>query len=145
MHRAHTMTKGTMVIASRYRGNEQKQGCCDVTQIVEPDARHASFLDERCMACRCHIMKENTLKGTMSMTMIYVLWHSHEIDGSEEMKMIGVYSSQQMAEAAIERLCHQPGFAKYPDAFVISAYPLDQDHWGEGFMTIEDGEASSEE
>lgn len=72
----------------------------------------------------------------MSQTTVYVLQHSHELDGCDETKMIGVYSSQQLAEAAIERLRQQPGFKDHPNDFFIDPYPLDQDHWTQGFVVV---------
>ena len=55
-------------------------------------------------------------------------------EGFEDWKLIGVYSSEAAANAAIGRLKIQPGFRDYPDDFIISAYPIDKDHWQEGFF-----------
>lgn len=79
------------------------------------------------------------------MKTVYVLQHSHELDGCDETAMIGVYSSEQMALAAIERLCHQPGFKEYPGCFFIDPYQLDEDHWVEGFVIVSYEEAPSED
>ena len=64
---------------------------------------------------------------------VYVLQHSREYDDTEDIKLIGVYSSEAAARAAIERLLRQPGFRSYPDGFHVDRYPLDKDHWTEGF------------
>jgi hypothetical protein len=71
------------------------------------------------------------------MKTVYLLEHSHEISdtGEEDTKIIGVYSSRDMAEKAIERLVQQPGFRELPDYFNIDEYIVDQDHWEEGFVT----------
>jgi hypothetical protein len=67
------------------------------------------------------------------MTMV-VLWHVHEMpNGDEDAKLIGIYSTEQKAEQAIERLRVQPGFRDFPDSFEVSDYELDKDHWSEGF------------
>ncbi len=66
----------------------------------------------------------------------YVLLHSYELDECDETKLIGVYSSREAAEAAIERLRQQPGFRERPDDFHIGGYEIDRDHWVEGFVTV---------
>ena len=68
---------------------------------------------------------------------VFVLQHSHEFDdGTEDVKMIGVYSSRTRAEAAVARLKTVPGFASSPEGFVIDEYELDVDHWRDGFVTL---------
>ena len=53
------------------------------------------------------------------MTILYMLWHSYqpdpEVDHDEE-KFIGLYSTEEKAKTAVERLRHQPGFRDYPDS-----------------------------
>jgi hypothetical protein len=61
----------------------------------------------------------------------FVLQHQQPYE--DEPKLIGVYSSQEAAEAAIRRLKEQPGFCDYPEWFSIDPYDLDVDHWVEGF------------
>lgn len=69
------------------------------------------------------------------MTDVYVLHHARELeDGSEDVKLIGVYASLAAAQMAITRLKRQPGFRDTPDGFHIDKYPLDKDHWEEGFI-----------
>ena len=70
------------------------------------------------------------------MNSVFILHHSYEIDGYEETKLIGVYSSTAKAESAIERLKRKAGFRDRPDAFIIGQYELDQDHWSEGYSTM---------
>ena len=67
---------------------------------------------------------------------VYVLWHEYETEEFEDSKMIGVYSTRERAQEAIERLKTQPGFIDYPDGFVIDPYTLDKDEWTEGFITV---------
>jgi len=66
---------------------------------------------------------------------VHVLQHSHELDGCDETKLIGVYSSRASAEDAQQRLRLQPGFSDHPDDFALDAYELDIDHWMEGFVS----------
>ena len=65
------------------------------------------------------------------MERVYVL--QHENPETEDVKFIGVYSSEPLAEAAINRLKVQPGFRKFRNGFAIDHYELDADHWTEGF------------
>ena len=64
---------------------------------------------------------------------VYVLQHAYELDDHEDVKLIGVYSSEQRARDAIDRLKDAPGFAEHREGFCIDAYELDQDHWESGF------------
>ncbi|GGG70308.1 DUF7336 domain-containing protein [Paenibacillus radicis (ex Gao et al. 2016)] len=51
-----------------------------------------------------------------------------------ETKLIGVYSSKEIAESVVERYKRLPGFKDYLDSFYISEYEIDKDHWTEGFI-----------
>lgn len=64
----------------------------------------------------------------------YLLQHVREGEsGEDDVKMIGVYSTRQRALEAIQRLSLKPGFRDFPDGFYIDEYPLDEDHWEDGF------------
>ena len=68
---------------------------------------------------------------------VFLLWHVHELlDGEEDAKLIGVYSSQVTAENAKQRALSQPGFRDVPNGFLIEPYLVDQDHWAEGYVTV---------
>jgi hypothetical protein len=58
-----------------------------------------------------------------------------EEDG-DDIKTLGVYSSERAAHARIERARSLPGFASEPDCFLITRYVLDEDDWTEGFITM---------
>jgi hypothetical protein len=46
---------------------------------------------------------------------VFVLMHSHEMaQGGEDIKLIGVYSSQAAANAAVVRAKSLPGFSQMP-------------------------------
>ena len=78
------------------------------------------------------------------MTVAHVLWHVREGDEhGEGAKLIGVYSSKEAADGAIARLGDKPGFRDHPAGFDISEYPIDKDHWVDGFISWE--EASAED
>jgi hypothetical protein len=67
-------------------------------------------------------------------TSVYLLWHTHEEESSaEDVKLIGVYSSEERAKEALEQVRGQPGFRDYPDGFEIDENVLDITGWGGGF------------
>ncbi len=70
------------------------------------------------------------------MQSVYVLHHvrPETEEMMEDVKLIGVYSSEALAWAAINRLRSQPGFRDYPDDFSIEPYKVDRDNWTEGFV-----------
>ncbi|MBL0104116.1 MAG: hypothetical protein IPP51_10440 [Bacteroidetes bacterium] len=70
------------------------------------------------------------------MKTVFILHHSYELEGQEETKLIGVYSTEKQAQLAISRLKDKNGFKYLPDAFVISENEIDKDNWTEGFATL---------
>lgn len=67
----------------------------------------------------------------------FLLWHIYERDGGEEeAKLIGVYSTAELAEKARERAAPLPGFRDHPAGFVVACYEVDRDHWTSGFVTV---------
>ena len=77
---------------------------------------------------------------------VFLLFHTHELPGGEDDdKLIGVYSSAEMAEGAKRRALMLPGFKDAPDGFVIDRYALDEDHWQEGYVTITQDELLRED
>ena len=67
--------------------------------------------------------------------MVHLLWFAKEMpEGEEDLELlIGVYSSEAEARAAIERVKNERGFAEFHQGFQISPYQLNRDHWTEGF------------
>jgi len=71
------------------------------------------------------------------MDSVFVLHHVRTDDEyGDDAKLIGVYRSHEAAAAAVTRLSDRPGFRDHPSGFQIDAYPLDQDHWAEGFVSV---------
>jgi len=69
---------------------------------------------------------------------VFLLWHTHfdkALDGGEDVKLIGVYSSRGLAENALEKMSKVAGFKDQPEGFEISEYSVDKDHWTSGFIT----------
>lgn len=70
--------------------------------------------------------------NTIHTTKVFLLIHLR--DGDEAtLKTCGVYSTEELAAAAADRLRKKPGFRRYPEGFEINPYQLDRDCWGEGF------------
>ncbi|MEO8184927.1 MAG: hypothetical protein ABI895_39470 [Deltaproteobacteria bacterium] len=66
---------------------------------------------------------------------VFVLQHIRELpDGTDDVKLIGVYSSEPAGRAAITALSLLPGFCEHPAGFDLSAHELDATHWAEGFV-----------
>ena len=70
---------------------------------------------------------------------IHLLWFVKEVpEGQEDIELlIGVYSSEGEAKAAIDRLKDKRGFADFREGFQICPYELNHDHWIDGF-SVED-------
>jgi hypothetical protein len=63
------------------------------------------------------------------------LYHYGNNSEHEEGKMIGIYSSRELAEKTIERYMLLPGFREYSaECFNIDKVKLDEEHWSEGFV-----------
>jgi hypothetical protein len=68
---------------------------------------------------------------------VFVVQHVHEVEpDNEDVKLIGVYSSEVEASAAVARLLAQPGFLESPNGFHVDRYTVDKDQWTGGFATI---------
>lgn len=63
----------------------------------------------------------------------FLLQHSYEIDGSEQVKIIGIYSTRDKANEVIGKYKTLPGFCCYPESFYIDEYEIDKNDWEEGF------------
>ncbi|MDQ1236450.1 hypothetical protein QE450_003948 [Paenibacillus sp. SORGH_AS306] len=69
------------------------------------------------------------------MIKVFLLQHSYEVNGVEHSKIIGIYSSREIAEFTIIKYKKLPGFKDYPYEFFIDEYELDEDNWEEGFVS----------
>ena len=82
------------------------------------------------------------------MKTVFLVQHLHiQPDESEDIKIIGIYTSSEAALEAIERAKILTGFADYPqlinplkdeeeNGFYIDEYSLDEDHWTDGYVTV---------
>ena len=60
---------------------------------------------------------------------VYVLYH---IRPEGDLLIAGFYTSEEQAQAAIERLTSKQGFSAFPDCFEINTYELDTDLFPDG-------------
>ncbi|MFM7852548.1 MAG: SPOR domain-containing protein [Flammeovirgaceae bacterium] len=70
---------------------------------------------------------------------VFLLQHAYEIDGEDEIKLIGVFSSEENAQKAIDNLKGQKGFNKFPEScFNLDKILLDDCKWQGGFISWEE-------
>ncbi|WP_084464553.1 DUF7336 domain-containing protein [Microtetraspora fusca] len=88
---------------------------------------------------------------------VYILYHVHHVaedengnvrhfeeDGSfsafeeegDDIKLLGVYSTEERAERRMSTARGLPGFREEPNCFSIAEYELDEDQWKSGFVTV---------
>ncbi|MFI9106551.1 hypothetical protein ACIGXA_39250 [Streptomyces fildesensis] len=75
----------------------------------------------------------------------YLVLHTHEFEaGDEDLKIIGLYRSAELAASAVARAKELPGFKDVPEGFEIVPYKLDVDGWLAGYVTVYDEEDENE-
>lgn len=68
----------------------------------------------------------------------FLVMHVHNLPtGEEDFKVIGIYATERAAEDAVVRAKRLPGFLDSFDGFSIEAYGVGEDHWTEGFVTVD--------
>lgn len=72
---------------------------------------------------------------------IFLLWHTHDLTDDygthEEVKLIGVFSSEAKAKEIIEQLKDREGFRDFPQScFQIDKSKMDRPGWVDGFSTV---------
>lgn len=69
------------------------------------------------------------------MKTVWAVWHVYEKkSGDDEIKFIGVFSSEERAKEAVAPLRDKPGFRDHPaDCFEIHEQVMDRVGWPEGF------------
>ena len=68
---------------------------------------------------------------------VYLVQHQHKSKGGEDIKLIGVYSTEKLAAAAVDRIARQPGFCDSKPEFSIDEYQIDKDYCADGFVSEE--------
>ncbi len=68
---------------------------------------------------------------------LYIVQHEYENNkGCEVVRLIGLYSTKEKAEKALESVRNQHGFRDYPSGFYLERIQLDEDSWREGFVRM---------
>jgi hypothetical protein len=68
------------------------------------------------------------------------VFHEYEDEnGDEQTKFIGIYTTKETVEAAVDSLRKMPGFADYPRGFSIEFHVFDRTGWIEGFVHTASG------
>ena len=67
--------------------------------------------------------------------LIYVLHHTYATENDQETKFLGIYSSQNKVNEAIEKYFTFPGFNKYSkECFIVGTCNIDENsNWLQGF------------
>ena len=73
-------------------------------------------------------------QGDFMEKVVYLLQHSYELEnGCDETKVLGIFSSQQMAEEAVRSYRQLPGFRDKKADFCIDKYEVNKKYWGDGY------------
>jgi hypothetical protein len=71
-------------------------------------------------------------------TTVFLVWHNHgPIEDSDNAKLLGVFSSRELAQERVEAALTEPGFADHPEGFTVDEYVVDQHEWIEGFVEFD--------
>lgn len=62
---------------------------------------------------------------------VFILWHENA--STEDFKLLGVFESEEKANAAMRFASELPGFKSNVDGFTIDRYEVGKMHWAEGF------------
>lgn len=76
-------------------------------------------------------------KTSRAQRLVFLVTHVCELPGgAEDLKLIGVYDSEESAKRAVDRAMSRPGFRDHTDGFFVQSYALGKDHWMEGFVRL---------
>lgn len=70
------------------------------------------------------------------MKTIYLVQHVSKYKEYEDVKIVGIFETEQKANNAIRVLRMQPGFSAFPDGFFVDEYEMDEMFWREGFGSL---------
>lgn len=74
-----------------------------------------------------------------NMTMVYEIKYARDLsDDVADVKFVGVFSTREKANEALEEVKKLPGFAQYPECLLVTEVEVDLDHWTYGFFTPND-------
>lgn len=75
-----------------------------------------------------------------TMYLLYHMYYYGKNNEHEEIKTLGIYSTEQQAMEAVERYYRLEGFRRFPkECFCIDKYRVNVDtNWSEGFVSTDD-------
>ena len=78
---------------------------------------------------------------SIPLTDVFLLWHTHDLTDDcgthEEVKLIGVFSSEEKASETREQLKDREGFRNFPiSCFEIAKMKIDQPSWIDGCSLV---------
>lgn len=77
---------------------------------------------------------ESTGNLDMTKTNVWIVFHGEDEEDSPcQMKIIGIFSSREAAEQAVDAVRVLPGFREWPELFHMDEYRIDETHWTSGF------------
>ena len=65
----------------------------------------------------------------------YMVTHSYELNDCDEIKIIGIFSTEKKAKKAVKKLKKQKGFKKYKKGFEVGPILVNQIYWDGGFFS----------
>ncbi len=80
------------------------------------------------------VVQQNEIIKVIKEKTVFVLLHENKND---DVKLIGVYSTKEQAQKARIRLTTKLGFKEFPEGFSVDEYPINKDHWVEGFISVD--------
>lgn len=71
-------------------------------------------------------------------TKVYLLLHSYLLNNMDETKYLGLYSSKESVDNAIDTYRQLKGFCDWPDNFFVTEFVIDEMEWRKGFILSSD-------
>lgn len=65
------------------------------------------------------------------MSSVYLLWHTNA--ATEDVKLLGVFSSRESADDALAASNSLSGFIDQPEGYTVDKYDIDKLYWESGF------------
>lgn len=121
----------------------RRQGFCEAKngfRIETPEFGHRRFPSGFVHGDDVSRGEEGRLNGTSSSELrdvAYVVYHEYEHPACiDNIRFIGIFSTNEDAEAAVEEASESPGFSEHLDGFTIGVYTVGEDHWTDGYATV---------
>ncbi len=64
---------------------------------------------------------------------VFMLSHLRSDEDDSDLKICGIFSSEEQAHIAINEYITKPGFKDYPNGFDVGPFIINKLYWDEGF------------